>query len=169
MFKGPDREQLAELYRRHAPSVHRRAVALLGVEAEAAEVMQDVFMSLLERPEQFRGHSSPLTFLYSATTHACLNRLRNQRTRLRLLTQNAQDRTSEPGEGPRAERLLQLRAVLAELPSELATVAVYYYLDEMTYDEVAEVMGCSRRHVANQLQRLSQHGKAHKEQAWELG
>lgn len=73
------------MYRRHAASVYRRACTLLGNEADAHEVLQDLFVSLLERPDQFAGGSSLPTFLYSATTHACLNRLRNQKNRARLL------------------------------------------------------------------------------------
>ncbi|HMI94319.1 MAG TPA: sigma-70 family RNA polymerase sigma factor [Polyangiales bacterium] len=159
-----DRQRFEELYRVHAPSVRRRAVELLGSEAEAAEVVQDLFLSMLERPQQFANKSSLTTFLYSATTHACLNRLRNQRNRARLLALHgaaAHDRHANP----RAERVLQLRALLRELPDELAAVAVYHYLDEMTYDEIAALLGCSRRHVGTLLSRLAQLRGAQPEEA----
>lgn len=146
--------EFEQLYVRHAPSVRRRARELLGSDAEANEIVQDLFVSLLERPAQYERRSSLTTFLYSATTHACLNRLRNHRTRARLLAQHAGS-ASPASAGARAERLLVLRDLLAQLPEPLAQVAVYHYLDEMTYDEIAEVMHCSRRHVANLLQRLS--------------
>lgn len=160
-----DRQRFEELYRRHAPSVHRRAVELLGSEADAAEVVQDLFVSLLEKPAQFAGKSSLTTFLYSATTHACLNRLRNQRNRTRLLALHGAA-TQGCQVGPRAERLLTLRMLLQRLPEELAAVAVYYYLDEMTYDEIAALLDCSRRHVGNLLARLSQFRGADAEDAW---
>ena len=47
--------QVADMYRRHAASVYRRACALLGNDADAREVLQDIFVSLLERPDQFDG------------------------------------------------------------------------------------------------------------------
>jgi RNA polymerase sigma factor (sigma-70 family) len=150
-----DRQRFEELYRAHAPSVRRRAVELLGSDAEAAEVVQDLFLSLLERPAQFDGKSSLTTFLYSATTHSCLNRLRNERNRARLLALHG-SATRGSVSGPRAERLLQLRTLLRELPEELAIVAVYHYLDEMTYDEIAAQLACSRRHVGTLLARLAQ-------------
>jgi RNA polymerase sigma factor (sigma-70 family) len=142
-----------ELYRRHAPSVYRRAQELLGSDTDAREVVQDLFVSLLERPAQFAGRSSLTTYLYSAATHTCLNRLRDRRNRARLLALHAQ--ASATAQAPRAEKLVLLRDLLIRLPEELAQVAVYYHLDEMTYDEIAETMGCSRRHVATLLQRLS--------------
>lgn len=142
-----------ELYRRHAPGVHRRAIELLGSRADAAEVVQDVFTSLWEHPDQFAGRSAMNTFLYSATTHACLNRLRNAKTRQRLLNEHSAG--AEPAASPaRAEHLVALRELLVSLPEDLARAAVFFYLDEMTYDEMAVAMGCSRRHVANLLKRL---------------
>jgi len=141
------------MYRVHAPAVHRRALELLGNRAEAAEVVQDVFTSLWERPEQFGERSAMTTFLYSATTHACLNRLRNVRTRARLLEAHASPGGAEAAPA-RAEHLVALRELLTLLPDDLARAAVHYYLDEMTYDEIAGAMACSRRHVATLLKRL---------------
>ncbi len=92
------------------------------------------------------------TWLYSATTHGCLNRLRNQRTRARLLEGNPVADTD--GGAPHAESRAILRDVLARLPDELARAAVYYYADEMTHDEIATVLGCSRRHVGDLIARL---------------
>jgi RNA polymerase sigma factor (sigma-70 family) len=78
-----------ELYRRHAANAFRRARRLLANDADAHEVMHDVFLSLFERPEQYEGRSTLSTFLFSAVTHACLNRLRNDKTRRRLLEEHA--------------------------------------------------------------------------------
>ena len=152
MKDGP--QSFESLYRAYAPAVHRRALELLGSRAEAAEVVQDVFASLWERPEQFGGMSAMTTFLYSTATHACLNRLRNARTRARLLAEHAtgDEATVTPA---RAEHVVALRELLVTLPDELARAAVYYYLDEMTYDEIAVAMRCSRRQVANLLKRLA--------------
>src|SRR5688572_26052095 len=83
------------VYQRHAPAVFRRARQILGNAADAREIVQDVFLSLFEAPHQFRGKSSLSTFLYSATTHACLNRVRNQRNRERLIHERFAHETAE--------------------------------------------------------------------------
>jgi RNA polymerase sigma factor (sigma-70 family) len=80
-----ERLSIEAVYRLHSHSVLRRARQMLGVESAAEDVVHEVFASLLERPEQFAGRSKVLTWLYSATTHACLNRLRNDATRRSLL------------------------------------------------------------------------------------
>jgi RNA polymerase sigma-70 factor (ECF subfamily) len=146
-------EYIERLYREHGHLVLRRARQVLGDEHEARDVLQELFISLLRRPEQFQGRSQAITFLYSATTHLCLNRLRNGRTRLKLVEEVMAPRSSEVA-FPRGERLAEARGLLSRLPEELREAAIYYYFDEMTHEEIAEVMGCSRRHVGNLLERV---------------
>lgn len=158
-----DAHEYDAYYRRYAPMVERRARALLGSEAEALDVMQDLFASLFERPEQFTGKSQISTFLYAATTHACWSRLRQGRTRSRLLEQHGPAR--EPAQEARGPNLTVLRDVLSQLDEELAQVAVHYYLDEMTHAEIAEILGCSRRQVGYLLDRLTAQTQRLKEAA----
>jgi RNA polymerase sigma-70 factor, ECF subfamily len=147
-----DARALDDVYRKYGHSVLRRARALLGNEADANEVLQEVFASLVDRPAQFEGRSSVATWLYSVTTHGCLNRLRNERTRRGILEAHGaalEDKTSED-----PERHAMLRQLLASLPAPLADVAAYRYLDGMTHDEIAALLDCSRRHVGDLLERM---------------
>jgi RNA polymerase sigma-70 factor (ECF subfamily) len=149
----PPAEAIEQAYRAHGHSVLRRARHLLGDEADAREMVQEIFASLIERPEQFAGQSSMVTFLYAATTHACLNRLRDRRTRARLLAERVAPATPER-EGPGAEAAALVRDLLEKLPEDMAMAAVYCYVDELTHEEIASIMGCSRRHVGNLLERV---------------
>ncbi|MDB4987875.1 MAG: polymerase sigma-54 factor RpoN [Myxococcaceae bacterium] len=145
------------LYRVHAPSVQRRARAMLGNDADAWEVVQDVFMSLYERPGQFSELSQLSTFLYSVTTHACLNRIRNGRTRLRLLEARAHEAPMPAKDMPLdPESLSLLHDMLRRLPEPLSTVTLYYYVDDLSHDEIARLVGCSRKHVGNLLDRVAE-------------
>ena len=148
MTQGHD---IDALYRRYAPTAYRRARRMLGNDADAAEVVHDVFTSLIERPEQFAGRSALTTFMYSAVTHACLNHLRNRRTRARLLQQHG----AAAGGGPQASPEIDasLRALLGAMPEELATVAVYYHGEGLTQHDISRILGCSPRHVGNLIER----------------
>ena len=149
--------ELETLYRRHAPTVFRRAQRLLRHDAEAQELVQDLFLSLLDRPAQITERSSLTSWFYTATTHACLNRLRNQRNRNRILTQR--------GPEPEAARELapdgraQLHDALARLPAGLAEVAVYAFFDELSQEEIAPLIGCSRRQVGILIERVRAWGR----------
>lgn len=154
----------AETYRRHGPAVFRRARQILGVDADAHEVVQDVFLSLFENPDQFSGRGSITAFLYSATTHLCLNRVRNRRNRERLERERLdavddalEDRALTP------EQRSMLHRQLARLPDPLADVAIYSMVDGLTHEEIARVLSCSRRQVGQLLERLSDWGQAEEE------
>jgi RNA polymerase sigma factor (sigma-70 family) len=146
-----DARELEALYRTHGHHVQRRARRFLGSEEDAREVLQEVFAALLEHGASFRGESALTTWLYRAATNSCLNRLRNARTRARAL-----DARGVPAEGSPAgaEHATILRDLLARVPRPLAEVGLLYYGDEMTHDEIAMVLGCSRRHVGDLLERL---------------
>jgi len=155
-----DETQLASVYRHHGPTIFRRARSMLGVEADAYEIVQEVFLSLVERPEQFQGRSSVTTFLYSATTHACLNRIRNTANRERLRQQHlAVPDESSNSRGLGTDELVMLQRAISSMPDELAQVAVYYLVDGLSQDEIARILSCSRRHVGNLLTRLAEWGK----------
>lgn len=147
------KQSCEELYRQHAPAASRRAQRLLGSVADADEVVHDVFLRLFERPELFQGKSLASTYLYSAVTNECLNRLRNQRTRARLIAER-HHLASANDPGTSAESALAVRDLLAQLPETLAVVAVFYYLDELSQREIAELLSCSHRHVGQLLARL---------------
>ena len=145
------RGDVEALYRRHAHLVLRRARSLLGAEHDAEEVLQDVFMRLVEKPASFQGRAAVTTYLYAATTNACLNRLRNMKRRARLVTLFVRSPTPPAAV---AEALVLFRETLARVPRELAEVAVYAHVDEMTHDEIAEIVGCARRTVGDRLARF---------------
>jgi RNA polymerase sigma-70 factor (ECF subfamily) len=150
------------LYRTYGHSVLRRARQILASEDDAADVLQELFTSLVARPHQFDGRSAPSTFLYAATTHACLSRLRNQRNRQRLLDEQVRPWRTDI-DPHTAEAALTVRGVLAQLPDDEARAAIYHYLDGMNHGEVAAVLGCSRRHVGDLLDRVSRRMAERKE------
>jgi RNA polymerase sigma-70 factor (ECF subfamily) len=144
------------LYRKYGHSVLRRARQILANDADANDMVQEIFARLVARPAQFDGRSSPSTFLYSVTTHACLARLRDRRNRVRLLDEQVRPWLSDVDRGtPEARAAVQ--AALAQLPDDEASAAIYYHLDGMSHAEIAGVMNCSARHVGNLLARVATH------------
>ena len=157
-----DASPIAALYRRHGAGVFRRARQLLGTDADAYEVVQDVFVMLLEKPEQFEGKSSMTTYLYSMTTHACLNWIRNLKNRARLRRENLEPADEQQRVLTPEQRLL-LHDALCQMPDDLAQAAIYHLVDGLPHGEIALLLGCSRRHVGNLLERVRQWGRAEEE------
>jgi RNA polymerase sigma-70 factor (ECF subfamily) len=145
------REQNNELYIQHARAAFRRARRMLGNVADADDLVHDVFVTLFERCHQFRGASALSTYLYSAVTYACLNRIRDNRRHAELLAAEWLDGAHEAT----AESLVILRDLLERLPQPLGELAVYHHLEELTQREIAQLFGCSHTHVAQLLARLA--------------
>jgi RNA polymerase sigma-70 factor (ECF subfamily) len=141
---------IERLYREGGHVVVRRARRMLGSESEARDVLHEIFVELLARPALLDGVERRTAWLYQVTTRACLNRIRNHQGRTRIL----RGLTRADRIGPRGELLATVRQLLERLPSPLAEVAIYTYVDEMTHEEVAHMLGCSRRHVGDLLVRL---------------
>lgn len=144
------RKTVAELYRSHGAIVLRRARQITGSAEDAEEVLQEIFRGLLEQPKSLDRARSQVSWLYGATTHLCLNRIRNRKNRERLLRERMEPVYES---GTSAESAALVRQALGTLPEELSDAFVYYYLDQMTHAEIAELVGCSRRQVGNLLER----------------
>jgi len=144
---------VADLYRKHGAMVFRRARAMVGDVEQARDVVQEVFLSLhLQHAALHQG--GLISWLYMATTHRCLKLIRDQASRSRLERENADVLTPQSPQDPDIGPLL--RRLLPQLDETLAQAAVHRFLDEMSHEEIAQLLGCSRRHVGNLLQRLEQ-------------
>ena len=155
-MKGDRQGKVERLYREHGDLVLRRARRIMANEADAQEVLQELFMSIVQKPEQLDGKTAITGWLYAATTHLCLNTLRNRRNRVRILAQEPPPVAVTDG----PEHAMTAQQLLAQLPEELARIAIYYYFDEMTHEEISELVGCSRRHVGNLLQQVNERMQA---------
>jgi RNA polymerase sigma factor (sigma-70 family) len=142
---------VADLYRRHGGMVFRRARSIVGDDEQARDVVQDVFL-IMHREQGRMVNTGLVSWLYTTTTRRCFNELRNTSTRSRLL--QAQSATS--AHPAHSENLVLLRGVVRELDEQLAFVAIYRFVDEMTHAEIATQLGCSRRHVGDVLVRLEE-------------
>ncbi len=149
-MKRMHRASVEELYREYGATVLRRARVILGDEQAAMDAMQEVFVKVLRKGAQFRGEASPMTWLYRVTTNYCLNVIRDRSRRRELLMRQRPD--SESSEHHGGEERLALATLLRKIPQELREIAVYYYADQMNQDEIAALLGVSRRTVGNRLE-----------------
>jgi RNA polymerase sigma-70 factor (ECF subfamily) len=154
-----------QFYRAHAPSAFRRAQRIMRSDADAHEIVHDVFLALFERAD---ANCESSAYLYGAITHACLNRLRSQRTRQRLLEHKLVHLSLSRDPGTRAESELGLRDALARMPEILGQVAVYLYLDELSQRDIARVLGCSRQKVGELVARLERWAEREEKQSCQL-
>ena len=139
------------LYRRYGPMVMRRCRQLLCDEDEALDATQDVFVRLLTQRDHLRDYA-PCSLLYRMATNLCLNRIRDARRRKTTTNSTLLEQIAcwEDVEGQ-----VDARTVLAKLfgrqRESTRTMAVLYYVDGMTFQEVAKEVGMSASGVRKRL------------------
>ncbi|MHB8418537.1 MAG: RNA polymerase sigma factor [Myxococcales bacterium] len=145
------------LYRKHGAMVLRRARAILGDEQRAKDVLQEVFVRAIQAGDSFRGQASPVTWLYQVTTNLCLNRIRDELRRAELDGRQEAQSGAAPAS---AEDRATVAELLRRVPEELRAIGVCYYVDGMDQEEIATLLGVSRRTVGNRLEAFREVARA---------
>ena len=115
--------------------------------------MQDVFAKVLQHYAGFRAEASPLTWLMKIATHHCLNVLRAERAPWHQHFRRQEQARGEGHGGPQLfEDREAVRKLLARCDLETQAAAIHYYVDEMTLDEVAALLGRSVPTVRKRLE-----------------
>jgi len=133
-----------DAYQRHGRALLRKAERMLGNRADAQDLVQSLFVDLLQK-----GESPDLPYLYRAITNRCLTYIRDTSNRTRLLESN-DDALRGPVRTRCDERvigmdlLIKLQKVLDERAME---ILFYRFFDDMTQDEIAELIGLSRKTI----------------------
>jgi RNA polymerase sigma-70 factor, ECF subfamily len=131
-----------------------------GNEAVAKDITQDVFLKLMTTITQFQHRSEFSTWLYRLVTNACLDRRRSLR---RFLFFGSSPEIPLPDKRRSIEdRFIQkelegsVRKVIAEMKPKLRMAILLKYFEDLSYDEMAVVLGCSKGTVASRLNRAHQ-------------
>lgn len=158
----PDSPHIAQLFERHGPRVYRRALRLLGHPGDAEEATQEIFLRIFRAAGTFREQSQLTTWLYQITTNYCLNLIRDRSRRAQLHEAHLAPMTEDapPQDPARPEDLVLLRKLLGAADERQATAAVYVFLDGMSHEEAAELLGVSKRTVGNLLERFQAWARA---------
>lgn len=145
---------VARLFGDHGAMVYGRARRLLGTHADAEEATQEVFIRVITGAESVPPAGEVVPWLCRMTTNYCLNKLRDGSRRRVLLDTRVSPAAGEPAaSGP--DDLAQARALLSGAEPRQAQAAIYVYIDGMSHDEAAEMLGVSRRTVGNLLDRFT--------------
>lgn len=143
-----DRDAVSALYAQYGYAVHRRCLRLLGSEAEADDALQAVFMRVMRYVHTFQGES-PLGWLYRIADRHCFEVLKKRKREVPEASARSRPEAAQDGAAP--ERMSEVRRVLGHCAGPVQEIAVLYYVDEMTQDEVAAAVGYSRKTVRLKL------------------
>lgn len=147
------RAEIARLYTQYGHLVSARCRYLLRDEEAARDAAQEVFVKVMRSLDRFRGEASPHTWMLKIATNHCLNVIAADRAawkdRFRRHVQHLDRSGLLSGADPERAHLVQ--QLLAKVDTETQAVAVHYYLDEMTQEEIGTLLGRSLPTIRKRL------------------
>ena len=152
-----ERDAFQSLFETYQDKVYSIALRYSGDRTTALDIAQDVFLKLLSNIQDFRGEAGFESWLYRLVVNRCLDYHRRGR-RLRLVVEDALNVFTSPRESAlndvlRSEVEEQVQRGIARLAPEQRIVVVLRYTDGMSYEQIAEILGCSKGTVASRLNR----------------
>jgi len=151
-LKG-DQQAFAEIVRLYQEKLYHMAYRMLGNRQEAEDVVQDAFLRVHHHMERYDEKLKFSTWIYRIATNLCIDRLRKRKPSYSL---DAQPTDHEGLDGysmipsdnrtPESEVLLSetqriIHEAIATLPVKYKTVMVLRYLQEMSLQEIGDVLG----------------------------
>lgn len=138
---------LEQLYRRRYGRFLRLALAIVGSPELAADVVQEAFARALRGRHGFRGQGSLEAWVWRTVTNVALT----QRRRAAATDAEPLDGEAEAPPNGSAEKWPELRAAIALLPERQRQALFLRHYAELSYDEIAEVLGVARGTVSATL------------------
>jgi len=153
-----DQEALKEIFDKYHKKVYRIAYGVVRQREEALDVVQDVFIKLFRSIKNFKGRSNFYTYLYRMVMNTAIDHKRKAGKQFMssLDEEGRFEPSDEPEKGP--EKILlqkeleeRVKRAMDKLPDEQKAALVFRDVEGLSYQEMAEAMGCSIGTVMSRL------------------
>jgi len=147
-------QDFEEIFREHAQLMYRTAFSVTGSRQDAEDVLQTVFLKLLQRKVPIEFRTRPKTYLYRAAVNTALDIVR-ARTR-RNFTHDVENlQAPAPRAVPSSDDDIQRRLLdaIAQLRPRAVEILILRYEHNYSDAEIAKMLGKSRGVVAVTLYR----------------
>jgi RNA polymerase sigma factor (sigma-70 family) len=134
-----DLEAFGMLIARHRDRMWAVAIRTLGEPEEAADALQEAFISAFRRPDSFRGDAKVTTWLHRMVVNACLDRLRRRRPQPPAVLPDDVTVTRTVDGNSRLDIINALDKLSADQRSALTLVDLEGY----SIEEAAAILGCA--------------------------
>jgi RNA polymerase sigma-70 factor (ECF subfamily) len=142
-----DHEAFRTLVDRHYDPALRYALRMLGHRADAEDAVQDAFVRVYRSLPRYRHEGQFRAWVFRILVNRCRTAATGRRRRQSILAPaEARPDRSHGVESPKQGEPFKLAAIeraLAGLPVALREAFLLKYVEELTYDEMADVTGAS--------------------------
>ncbi|KAB8196419.1 RNA polymerase sigma factor SigM [Nonomuraea phyllanthi] len=138
-----DPHAFSEIVKRHRDRMWAVALRTLGDPDEAADAVQDAFVSAYRKAATFRGEAAVTTWLHRIVVNACLDRMRRKSVRPVAddeLIEAAERETPLPDQTVEREVSMEVSAALKLLPSDQRAALVLVDMMGYSVEDAAQVL-----------------------------
>ena len=129
------------------------ALRYLNDEQEAEDIVQETFLYLWEKRAQIKIHQDLKQYVLRAVKNRCINYINRQKQLLQIsekeidisLNENPNDNYSQE------ELAMQISKSIEELPPQCKKIFMLAYLENLTYNEIAETLQLSKNTIKTQM------------------
>ena len=148
LFKGGQTQAaFNEIVKTYSERLYWHVRSLVCSHEDADDLMQDIFVKVWSSLPSFRGDSQLYTWLYRIATNEALNFLYKQKVRAALqfesLSENLERKIEDDPYFNGNEAQMLLAKAIAALPKKQKAVFCMRYYQEMSYEDISEVLGTS--------------------------
>lgn len=143
-----------KVFKEHFKGLHSYAFTIIKDDADAEEIVQNVFFKLWERREQMAELQSVNAYLYRAVYNESLNYLKHQKVKMAYQshTMHSNQQASNPADSASLKELeAKIQTAMNDLPEQCRTVFQLSRFEELKYREIADRLGISVKTVENQM------------------
>lgn len=149
-------EALGDLYDRHRHLVYRTALAITNDMEAAADILQEVFLRLYRFAERVDAERPLEPWLYRVTSNLAYTWVRQRRQWFKPLEEVVEKLSSGRRQNPPTlfdidEETQRVQKALSSLPLHHRVVVVLYYLNDLSLQEIAQVLGIPEGTVKSRL------------------
>jgi RNA polymerase sigma-70 factor (ECF subfamily) len=153
-----DPSAFATLVARHQDRLWAVALGVMRNPDDAADALQDAYISAFRRADSFRGDARVTTWLHRVVVNACLDRLRSLRVRATEMLPEDLDRAPELAAEPvdpveAAQDRAQIIAALGRLNADQRAALVLVDMQGYSVEEAAAILGCASGTVKSRCAR----------------
>lgn len=161
--RSGDTRAFDALITRHRERIYMHAYQIVRNEEDALDVTQETFIRAWKSLPRFDGKASLISWLYRIATNAGIDVCRRRQSRpqteldsgpmkIDAASHTTPSQPDAPGEGhDRAEIRRRVEAAFAELSPEHRAVISLKELEDLSYEEIAQRVGCSVGTVMSRL------------------
>lgn len=171
-FQNGDKASFEKLIERNYKRIYNFIYRFVGQEETAEDLAQEVFIKIYKNASSYQPRAKFQTWAYQIARNLSLNELR----RLKKPTVSLEE-TFETEEGPVARQVADdnmptpyqevsekektdvVKGAIESLPDNQRTAVILRRYDGMSYEDIAQTMGCSLKAVKSLLNRAKENLK----------